>query len=116
MNERESPKMPDGYEVFEPDGEVEFSEAEVAWLEADEEEYEWVTKMDREILEILLVSKLTLTPAIIADNINRSRSGVSRRLNSLQAGGLVEKEDRGKYSISKLGAGYVIMGPSPDDS
>jgi len=114
MNERERPEMPDGYEYFEPEGEIEFSEAEVAWLDADEEEYKWVTKMDREILEVLLVSKLTLTPAIIADNISRSRSGVSRRLNSLQAGDLVEKEGRGKYSISKLGAGYVIMGPAPD--
>lgn len=115
MSEDERPVPPDGYEHIELDGSPNLSEAELAWLDEEPEEYEWVTKMDREILELLLTSGIVLTPAVIADNLNRSRSGISRRLNSLQAGGLVNKEGRGKYSISKLGAGYVIAGPSPTE-
>lgn len=55
--------------------------------------------MDREILEVLC-SELVLTPAIIAENIGRSREAVSRRLNTLEAGELVRKVDRGKYRIT----------------
>lgn len=114
--DREKPEPPDGFKPFEGEGGIELSEAEKAWLNENEEEYDWVTETDHEILVVLLTSNLTLTPAVLADNINRSRAGVSRRLNALQAGGLVEKEGRGKYSISKLGAGYVTVGPVPDDS
>lgn len=66
------------------------------------EEPEWLTDMDKEILEVLS-SELILTPSIIAENINRSRKGVSNRINSLQAGGLVEKVERGKYRITDEG-------------
>ncbi|WP_199268304.1 hypothetical protein [Halorhabdus sp. CUG00001] len=70
---------------------------------ADESpEPDWLTDMDKEILEVLS-SELILTPAIIAENIGRSRKGVSNRLNSLQAGELVEKVDRGKYRITSDG-------------
>lgn len=67
-----------------------------------EEEPDWLTEMDEEILEVLSTN-LTLSPSIIAENIDRSREGVSNRLNSLQAGGLVEKVDRGKYNITDEG-------------
>ena len=60
---------------------------------------EWTTEMDVEILNVLSVF-LVLTPAVIADNIDRSREAVARRLNALEAGGLVEKVDRGKYKIT----------------
>lgn len=60
---------------------------------------DWTTDMDVEILNVLS-PMLVLTPAVIADNIGRSREAVSRRLNSLEAGGLVEKVERGKYQIT----------------
>lgn len=52
---------------------------------------DWLTDMDKEILEVL-TTDLILTPSVIAENIGRSRKGVSNRLNALQAGGVVEKK------------------------
>jgi len=113
--DEEFPKFEDMEKVVLDDDEdaLDFSEAEQAWLQEDREDYEWITEMDKEILRVLGVSHLTLTPAVIADNIDRSRAGVSHRLNALSAGGLVEKEGRGKYKISKLGAGYLMQGLPP---
>lgn len=71
------------------------------------EKPDWLTEMDEEILEILSTN-LTLSPSIIAENIDRSREGVSNRLNSLQAGGLVEKIDRGKYNITYDGLAVYL--------
>lgn len=68
----------------------------------NEDTPDWLTEMDEEILEALS-GGLTLSPSIIAENIDRSREGVSNRLNSLQAGDLVQKVDRGKYSITNEG-------------
>lgn len=67
---------------------------------------DWFTEMDIEILE-LLGSELVLSPSIIAENIDRSREGISNRLSALQAGGLVEKVDRGKYKITPEGLEVV---------
>lgn len=72
----------------------------------DEEKPDWLTEMDEEILEILSTG-LTLGPTAIAENIGRSREGVSNRLNSLQAGGLVEKVDRGKYRLADHEGPYL---------
>lgn len=72
----------------------------------DDEEMDWLTEMDEEILEILFTG-LVLGPTAIADNIDRSREGVSNRLNTLQAGGLVRKVDRGKYELTDQGKTYV---------
>lgn len=60
---------------------------------------EWTTEMDKEILK-LLNTEMTLTPTVVAENIDRSRGAVARRLNTLEAGGLVIKVDRGKYRIT----------------
>jgi len=70
---------------------------------ADKEFPEWTTDLDKEILE-LLNSEIIMTPAVIAENIDRSRGAVSRRLGTLEAGGLVEKQGRGKYKISSDGS------------
>lgn len=114
--EEDDSDFPKGFLKVVSDEDVpDFSEAELAWLKEDEEDYDWITKTDQEILRVLVMSNLTLTPAVIADNIDRSRAGVSRRLNALNAGRLVEKVDRGKYEISKLGVGYLVRGPSPED-
>lgn len=68
----------------------------------DEDLPDWATEMDREILNALSAMRV-LTPAVIADNIGRSREAVSRRLNTLEAGGLVMKKGRGKYKITTKG-------------
>jgi len=104
------PEFEDLVEIIPNEDVPDLSEAEKAWLKEDAEDYDWITEMDKEILRTLAFN-LTLTPAVIADNIGRSRAGVSRRLNTLNAGGLVEKEGRGKYSITELGVGYLIRGP-----
>lgn len=70
---------------------------------ADKEFPEWTTDLDKEILE-LLNSEIIMTPAVIAENIDRSRGAVARRLGTLEAGGLVEKQGRGKYKISSEGS------------
>ena len=73
---------------------------------------DWLTDMDKEILEVLR-SGLILTPSIISENIGRSRKGVSNRINSLQAGELVKKVDRGKYRITDEG---ILVWKSIDGS
>lgn len=71
-------------------------------MDENGDDWNWLTDMDFEILEVMRF-ELILSPSIIAENIGRSREGVSNRLNSLQAGGLVEKLDRGKYRITDDG-------------
>ena len=75
---------------------------------------DWYTDMDQQILYVLKHGHV-LTPAVIAQNIDRSRGGVSNRLQTLQAGGFVEKVDRGKYSITKKGY-YTATGIHPDET
>lgn len=70
---------------------------------ADTEFPEWTTDLDTEILE-LLNSEIIMTPVVIAENLDRSRGAVARRLGTLEAGGLVEKQGRGKYKISPEGS------------
>lgn len=71
-------------------------------MSTEYEEPDWLTDMDFEILEVMRY-ELILSPTIIAENIGRSREGVSKRLGTMQAGELVEKVDRGKYRITKDG-------------
>lgn len=84
---------------------------------ADDDLPGWTTEMDKEILE-LLNTEMVLTPTVIAENIDRSRGAVARRMNALEAGALVKKIDRGKYRISKEGlemlpGGFQMV--TPDD-
>lgn len=81
---------------------------------------DWFTDTDHLILHTMMFGHI-LTPAIIAENIDRSRGAVSRRLQTLQAGNFVEKVDRGKYSITEKGSFTVTGNPeviesSEDDS
>lgn len=80
-----------------------------------EELPDWTTEMDIEILNALL-SGLVLTPAVIADNIDRSRGAVSRRLNTLDAGDLVEREGRGKYRIAGPAAFKLLEPVAPGEN
>jgi len=97
----EKPQPPEGFERVVED----YGPPEEAKILAGKD-LDWVTETDELILGALYTG-LTLTPSVIADNIDRSREAVSRRLNSLRAGGLVEKVSRGKYEITKEGWAYV---------
>lgn len=90
----ESPEPPEGAKRI---GESDEPPEGIKFLA--ENDLDWMTKTDVLILKTLAY-ELTLTPSVIAENIDRSRETVSRRLNALQAGGLVEKIDRGKYKIT----------------
>lgn len=63
---------------------------------------DWITDLDREICR-LLSTGLILTPTLIAKNLDRPSSSVSRRLNTLEAGGIVEKIERGHYVLTEEG-------------
>lgn len=80
----------------------------------DTDEQDWLTEMDKEIIEIL-GRDLVLSPSIIAYNIDRSREGVGNRLSTLQAGGLVEKVERGKYQLSDKGKEALQVFGHPEE-
>lgn len=69
---------------------------------------DWFTSADRQILFVLYTG-LVLTPSIIAENTDITRQTVSKRLSTLQAGGYVEKLDRGKYKATPDGR-FVVSG------
>lgn len=61
---------------------------------------------DERILEVLDTG-LELGPTAIGRNIDRHRTGVSRRLSVLADYGLVSRVDDGYYEISALGRQYL---------
>ena len=69
---------------------------------------------DDRILEAL-EGGLRLTPAVIAENIDKSRTHVSRRLSELVDNGLVEKPKRGYYQITDRGHEYLVGDLDADD-
>lgn len=76
---------------------------------------DWITDLDREILALLGRSQLIMTPSIIGKNIDRSRSSISRRLNTLEAGKMVEKVERGHYRITDEGYARMAVEVTSDD-
>jgi len=68
---------------------------------------DWLTELDREIC-VLLGHGFIFTPSLIAKNIDRPRSSVSRRLNTLEAGGIVEKVERGHYKLTEEGYARLL--------
>ncbi|MBZ6496574.1 winged helix-turn-helix domain-containing protein [Natrinema longum] len=61
---------------------------------------------DDRILEVLNTG-LELGPTTIGRNIDRDRTGVSRRLSKLVEYGLVDRVDEGYYVITDLGEQYL---------
>lgn len=61
---------------------------------------------DERILEVLNTG-LELGPTTIGRNIDRDRTGVSRRLSALADYGLVDRVDEGYYVITELGEQYL---------
>ncbi|WP_424014291.1 helix-turn-helix domain-containing protein [Halorubrum xinjiangense] len=100
------PTPPEGYRrVTGP----EMPDEEKELLKIAPQDTDWMTDLDSQILYVLLTG-LTLTPSVIADNLDKSRQAVSQRLNALRAGGLVKKEERGKYSLTEEGYAYTQVG------
>jgi predicted transcriptional regulator len=69
---------------------------------------EWITDLDREICG-LLGHGLIFTPSLIAKNLDRPRSSISRRLNTLEAGNIVEKIERGHYKLTEEGYAKMLQ-------
>ncbi len=63
--------------------------------------------IDDRILEALDQADMALTPAVIAFNINKSRSEVNRRLSTLVDKGYVQRVKRGYYRITDRGRSYI---------
>lgn len=63
--------------------------------------------LDERILEALGSSEMILSPAVIAINIEKSRSEVNRRLSVLVEYGLVKRIERGYYEITDGGKQYL---------
>ena len=66
-----------------------------------------MTQTDDRILELLNESDLILSTAVIALNLDYSRSWVSDRMTTLHEAGLVDSENTGYYRISDLGREYL---------
>lgn len=67
---------------------------------------DWMLPIDDAILGVFHSTDLVLTPSIIAYNIDYSRDEVNRRLVELEKRGFVNRVERGKYRITKLGQQY----------
>lgn len=80
----------------------------------------WLTLTDLDILRFLHgheIDEFHVPPTVIAVNINRNRSTVSRRINVLSEADLVAKTDadRGYYGITDLGRRYLDEDLSEDE-
>lgn len=69
---------------------------------------EWITDLDREICKLLGIG-LIFTPSLIAKNLDRPRSSISRRLNTLEAGNIVKKVERGHYKLTEEGYAKMLQ-------
>lgn len=71
--------------------------------------------VDDRILDCLAGSGITLSPRVIAYNIDYGRSYVGKRLQVLEANDLVVREAKGLYRISELAEDYLQGKVSADD-
>lgn len=62
--------------------------------------------IDERILEVLATG-LLLSPTIIAENIDKTREEVNRRLTILADQGMVRRVRRGRYEIDHRGQEYL---------
>jgi DNA-binding IclR family transcriptional regulator len=63
--------------------------------------------IDDEILRLLDACGLVLSPTIVAENIDKSRCEVNRRLSVLADYEFVTRVRRGRYEISERGSAYL---------
>lgn len=67
----------------------------------------WMNQTDDRILEALSESNMMLTPAVLAKNLDYSRTWVSNRLQKLVDVGLVDNPERSYYQITEKGRKYL---------
>jgi len=67
----------------------------------------WMNQTDDRILEALDESGMMLTPAVLAKNLDYSRTWVSNRLQKLVDAGLVDNPERSYYEITEKGQKYL---------
>ena len=67
----------------------------------------WMNQTDDRILEALDESDMLLTPAVLAKNLDYTRTWISNRLQKLLDVGLVENPDKSYYRITELGRAYL---------
>lgn len=68
---------------------------------------DWMRPTDDLILDTLASSELVLTPAVIAYNLDLDRSHVNKRLSEFVEHNLVDRVDRGYYSVTEKGLTYL---------
>ncbi len=68
---------------------------------------DWMNQTDDRILDLLEESGLILSPAVMAKNLDYSRSWVSERTGKLLEAGLVDQVDDGYYRLSDRGRAYL---------
>lgn len=68
---------------------------------------EWMTPMDDDILELFESTSIVLTPTIIAETIDYSRSEINRHLSKLVDHGYLDRIERGKYQLTETGEEYL---------
>lgn len=66
-----------------------------------------MNQTDDRILELLEESELILSPAVVAINLEYSRSWVSERMGKLVSANLVEAVNNGYYRIADYGRAYL---------
>jgi len=71
--------------------------------------------IDDRILEALSDSKMILSPAVMAINIDKSRDEVNRRLSALADHGVIDRVKRGYYEINEKGEAYLEGQLQSDD-
>lgn len=71
----------------------------------------WMTPLDDEVLELFHNSELTLTPSIIAYNLDYHSKEVNRHLMELAEHGYLERVKRGKYRLTDRGELYLTGEP-----
>lgn len=73
------------------------------------EDVEWMTHVDKEILDFFAERQdMEVTTGVVARNIRRDKTGVSRHLGRLSKAGLVASiDDRGWYASTEAGVAFA---------
>lgn len=75
---------------------------------------DWMNQTDDRILQLLEESGLELSQAVLAHNLEYSRSWVSRRMKKLADAGLIDSEGN-YYYITEKGRDYLTGDLDADD-
>ena len=76
---------------------------------------DWMNQTDDRILELLDESGLELTPVVLAQNLDYSRTWVSTRISKLVDAGLIENPEGSFYQITERGRSYLAGNLDADE-